>query len=256
MKRFASALGLALVAVFTTGCFDIEQTLTLERNLSGQAGFSMKIDMEPMAYFMAQMERQFSGKTGEPSAADVAKARAELVKSSKPKPTDFEAEKREMASKLPKGVTLKDATFSESELAVAVGLLFGFDHPSKLAAIKLSDNKTSAKAGQPGENPIDAPFADLKVVDEGATILITGPPQNPLESAKDEAPPTPEAEKMIAQLMKNLRVVFKIAAPFQVVTHNAHRREGTTLIWQYDLKSLESLTPQQLSESIKVRYRK
>jgi len=245
-----------LTAALTTGCFDVEQSLTLERNLSGRAGFTMKIDMEPMAYFMAAMERSFSGKEGEPSAAEVAKARAELVKSSKSKPFDFEAEKRELSSRLPKGVTLIDATFTEAELAVGAGMVFGFDHPSKLAAIKLSDKKQAGTGGGPAGSPIDAPFEGLKVVDEGATILITGPPQNPLENAKDEAPPSPDAQKMVAQAMKNLRVAFKITAPFEVVSHNAHRRDGNTLVWQYDLKSFETLTPQQLAESIKVRYRK
>ena len=47
MRKFAAAL-LCVSAFLVTGCFDIEQSITLERNLSGQAAFSMKVDMEPI----------------------------------------------------------------------------------------------------------------------------------------------------------------------------------------------------------------
>ena len=52
--RKLSAVLLCLSAFLVTGCFDIQQTLTLERNISGKAGFTMKVDMEPMVGFMAR----------------------------------------------------------------------------------------------------------------------------------------------------------------------------------------------------------
>jgi hypothetical protein len=249
--RAVALLGLAAFA--TSGCFDIQQTLTLERNLSGTAGFSMKIDMEPMVAFMVRMQREMAGKTGDPTPEELAKARAEFTSSAKEKPTDFDAEKRELASKLPAGVSLVDASFTQSDLAMAVNLLFGFDQVSKLAAIQLPKSK-DAKEG-PG-NPVDSPFGDLKVVDEGDTLLITGPPQNPAAGARSQAPPDPETQKMVQEMMGGLRVGFRITAPFEIVQHNAHRKEGNSLIWEYDLKALEKLTPEQLNSSIKIRYRK
>jgi hypothetical protein len=258
MRRIAFLLVLGAAGLSTAGCLDIEQSLTLERNLSGTARFNMKVDMEPMVYVMVRMQREMSGQTGEPTAAELAKARAEFLASGKTKKTvDFESGKQELAAKLPKGVTLLDATFAEKDLSVAAGFVFGFDHVSKLEAIKFPKGKDAPAepGGGPG-NPIDTPFEGLKVVDEGATLLVTGPPQNPVADSKEQMPPDPEMQKMVTDMLKGLRVAFTITAPFEVVQHNAHRKEGNTLIWQYDLKTLQTLTPQQLNESIKVRYRK
>jgi hypothetical protein len=257
MTRLPGVAAVALAALATTGCFDIEQTLTLDRRLAGTASFRMKLDLEPMVGIMVRMQREMAGKTGDPTQDEIAKARAEFLDSAKKdKPTDFEAEKRELSARLPAGVTLIDASFVESGLAVAVGLGFGFDHVSKLSQIQLP--KSGRVAGGGGNNPVETPFGGLKVVDEGATILVTSPTPGdaPMSSIKGQAPPDPDAEKMVQDMLKGLRVAFKITAPFEVVQHNAHRREGNTLIWEYDLKAIEKLTPNELDRPIKVRYRK
>ena len=134
MRKFAAAL-LCGSAFLVTGCFDIEQSITLERNLSGQAGFSMKVDMEPLVGFMAQLKNDMSGKKDAPTAAELAEIRKELMSGSMGGPTDFEKEKKEIASKLPKGVTLVDANFQGDGLKMTGQATFGFDHASKLAQI-------------------------------------------------------------------------------------------------------------------------
>src|SRR6185436_9923176 len=89
------AIVLGLSAFLVTGCFDIEQTLTLERNLSGKAGFSMKVDMEPMVFFMTQMKREMDGKKGPPTAAEIAEAKKDFLKNGKKETTgDFESDKK------------------------------------------------------------------------------------------------------------------------------------------------------------------
>jgi hypothetical protein len=40
---------------------------------------------------------------------------------------------------------------------------------------------------------------------------------------------------------KNMRVAWKITAPFEVASSNATRREGNTLIWEYDFQALQKL---------------
>jgi hypothetical protein len=62
--------------------------------------------------------------------------------------------------------------------------------------------------------------------------------------------------KQLGDLFKGLRVAFKVTAPFAVAEQNAHRREGTTLVWEFDVNSLTTLTPAQLAQGIRVRYRK
>jgi hypothetical protein len=260
MKKAAPALLLATLCA--TSCYDIEQTLTLERNLSGKAGFSMKIDMSPMAVFMAKMAREMEGKPGEPTAAEIEKVRKEMLSDDKPMdPVEFAKDRKELETKLPPGVKLLDATFTEQGLGFAMGLAFAFDHPSKLAKIEFPKEPVKAEGppmGPPKDNPIDHPFGGLTVTDQGATILVTSPPQNPVADQMDpkKEKPSPEEQKMIDQLFKGLRVAFKITAPFTIVEHNAHRKEGTTLIWEYTLKSLEKMTAAELNQSIKVRYRK
>jgi hypothetical protein len=155
-------------------------------------------------------------------------------------------------------VKLIDATFQEQGLTMLMNFVFGFDHPSKLAQITFPDEKGAGGPG--GGNPVDSPFGGLKVTDEGATILVTSPPQNPLSDALKDAPPgaaaDPETKKMIDGMFKNLRVAFKITSPLAIVEQNAHRKEGNTLVWEYTLASLEKMKPGQLADSIRVRYRK
>src|SRR5436190_787128 len=256
MKK-AGAIVLGLSAFLVSGCFDIEQTLTLERNLSGKAGFTMKVDMEPMVAFIAQMKRSMEGKEGPPTAAEIADARKEmLASSSKSGPaTDFAKDRKELEQSLPKGITLIDAAVKEDGLKIAANMVFGFDNVSKLSAIKLPQKDGAA----PGEsNPIDTPFDGLKIVDEGATILITSKATNPMAEAQGEMPPgaDPAMAKQVADMFKGLLVAFKITAPFTIVEHNAHRKEGNTLIWEFDLQSLTKLTPAQIDQGIKVRYKK
>ena len=175
MKRIAALVFCLSGAVAAAGCFDIEQTLTLDRNLAGKAGFSMKVDMEPMVGFMVRMQREMEGKKGEPTAAEIDAAKKEMLSQGKPEtPTDFEKDKKDFAAKLPKGVTLLDASFKDEGLKFAMNFGFGFDNVNKLSPIAFP-KKDSAGPG-PGGNPIDSPFDNLVVKDEGGTVLVTSSP--------------------------------------------------------------------------------
>jgi len=255
MRRLAACLLLAS-APLVAGCFDIEQNLTLERNLSGKAGFIMKVDMEPMVVFAAQMKRSMEGKEGPPTPAELAEARKEMLDSSTTSDmADMEKDRKELEASLPAGVKLLDASAKQDGLKTTVNLQFGFDHVSKLSAIKLPKGE-GADPSEPG-NPVESPFDGLTVTDEGGTILITSKAQNPMAGAKEQLPSgDPAMAKQLGDLFKGLRVAFKVTAPFAVAEQNAHRREGTTLVWEFDVNSLTTLTPAQLAQGIRVRYRK
>jgi len=263
MKKIAAAM-LGLCGLVFAGCFDIEQTLTLEKNLSGKAGFAMKVNMEPMVGFMVRMQREMEGKTGEPTAAELDKARKEFLASKKSETTpDFEKDKKELQQKLPKGVTLLDSSFKDEGLKIAANFLFGFDNVSKLSEIQFPKKQEEGAeqqgpGGGPG-NPVESPFNGLKVVDEGSTILVTSPTENPVADQQEQTAQMdldPAAKKQMEEMFKGLRVAFKITAPFQVVEHNAHRKEGNTLIWEYDLKTFEKMKPEDLAQGVRVRYKK
>jgi hypothetical protein len=260
MKRIAGAwLGMASCLVVFSGCFDVEQTMTLERDLSGKAGFSMHVNMEPMVLFMVRMQREMAGQTGEPTKEEIDKAKAEFLASGK-KETATPPSKAEIEKQLPKGVKLLDSSFTDEGLKVGARFLFGFDNVSKLSQINISSKKEGEEAqGPPAQNPAESPFASLQVKEEGDTILVTSIAMNPVADQKQQAEGmdlSPEMKKQMEDAFKGIRVAFKIDAPFEVLEHNATRKEGRTLIWEYDIKSLEKMTPEQAAQGVRVRYKK
>lgn len=280
MRKIATVLGLVCALVVSTGCFDIEQSLTLNKDMSGKAGFKMGVDMEPMMMFMLQMSRGMEGKKGDPTKAEIAKAKQDFLakkeqKNDTPSPEQIKADAKK---ELPKGVELLDASVKDEGMKIGVNLLFGFDNVNKLAQIKLKSKKkdgADAKGGEPEmeegdggpgpKNPAESPFSDLQVKDEGKTILITSKPMNPAadmtgggegEKAGEAPGMDPDMKKQIEGAFKNFRIAFKISAPFEVLESNATRKEGSTLIWEYDFKTLEKMKPEQVREGIRVRYKK
>jgi hypothetical protein len=45
----------------------------------------------------------------------------------------------------------------------------------------------------------------------------------------------------VKDAFSKMRVAYRITAPFTVVSHNATRREGNTLIWEYDMAAFEKM---------------
>ncbi|HEX8251741.1 MAG TPA: hypothetical protein VF846_01235 [Thermoanaerobaculia bacterium] len=251
MKRALAVLSI----LFLAGCFEVEQTIDIERNLSGKAGFHLGVDLEPMVVVMARFAREMEGKTGPMSAEELAKAKAEFRKSSssvkeKVSRADIEAE-------LPEGVTLLDYAITEREFGVVTDLRFGFERLTQLVGVKLP-----SKGKKPTErNVIDSPFEGLEVSESGDTITIRSKPQNPAESVKAEAGDVDldEATKQIVrEAFAKLRVSYRITAPFEVVSHNATRREGKTLVWEYDMRTLEEIMKSKSVDAaqLRVTYRR
>jgi hypothetical protein len=256
MRRRLVALGLAVCLPIVGGCFDVEQAMKLQKDLSGTAAFSMTVNMEPMVLFMVRMQREMAGKKGEPSAAEIAQAKKEFLASKKTK-EDPTADKAEIEKSLPPGVKLLESSVKDEGLKVAAHFVFGFDHISKLSQIKFPKKEGADQPGQ--KNPFDQPFSGLQVKDEGSTLLLTMETTNPVAEQKDQAAGmnlSPEMKQQMEDAFKGLRVAFKIDAPFPVVENNATRKEGQTLVWEYDLKSLEKMTPEQLAQGVRVRFRK
>jgi hypothetical protein len=92
----------------------------------------------------------------------------------------------------------------------------------------------------------------------GNLLTIRTKPINPTEKVKQEASNGPKldpgTEKMVKDALGKLRVTYRITAPFQVVSHNATRREGQTLVWEYDLSKLEAMAKS--DADVRVTYRR
>jgi len=144
---------------------------------------------------------------------------------------------------------------------MATDMKFGFDRLSNLVNVKLPQKE----GGDPTQkNVMDTPFQGLEVIEKGNLITIQTKPTNPAskveEQAKESGGPKidPETEKMMKDAFSKLRVVYRLTAPFTIVSHNATRKEGNTLIWEYDMKRFEQMEKSKKLDDfgVKVVYRR
>jgi hypothetical protein len=250
MRKTIALLSMLLLA----GCFEIEQSINLQKDLSGTADFHLGVDLEPMVVVMAQFAREMEGKSGPITAAELAKAKAEFKKSSKKSDDSKEPSRAEIEQSLPEGVKLISYGTKEREFGVDSDFKFGFNKLSNLVGVKLPQKGD----GDPTKkNVIDSPFEGLEVSEKGDTLTIRTKPQNPTASVKEEAGNAPKldaaTEKLVKDAFSKMRVAYRITAPFTIVSHNATRREGNTLIWEYDLAAFEKMEKTKKLDDLGVR---
>ncbi|HEX7680753.1 MAG TPA: hypothetical protein VF713_21640, partial [Thermoanaerobaculia bacterium] len=119
MNRTRGILIAALFALFATGCFEVEQSIELKRDLSGTANFKLGVDMEPMVMIMAKIQKEMSGDKSPLTKAELAKAKADFKKNEKKSTTSAPEDARKQAEGgLPPGVTLLDVKVDEKEFGV------------------------------------------------------------------------------------------------------------------------------------------
>jgi len=256
MKKTLVAL---LSLVLVTGCFEIDHSINLQKDLSGTADFHLGVDLEPMVVVMAQVGREMEGKTGPITKAELEKAKAEFKKQNAAKKSSSEEPSREeLESSLPEGVKLLDFKVNERDFGVATDFKFGFDKLTRLVGVKLP----SKKGNDPTQkNVIDSPFEGLELIEKGDTFTITTKPQNPQEAVEKEAAEGPKmdaaTEKLIKDAFAKMRVTYRITAPFTIVSHNATRKEGNTLVWEYNLERFEKMSKERREDAaVRVTYRR
>ena len=240
MKKLFAAL-----CVFAlTGCFQIDQSINLQKDLSGTADFHLGVNFEPMVMIMAQFAHDMEGKKGPVTAAEIAKAKADFKKNSKKTETGKPPSLKELNKDMPEGIRMLDVKVAEKEFGLDSTFKFGFDKLQQLVGVKLPQKE----GGDPTQkNVVDSPFEGLELVEKGNTITIRTKPINPAAEVKEEAKQNapdidPETEKMMKDAFKDLRVSYRITAPFTIVSHNATRKEGNTLIWEYTMDTFEELS--------------
>jgi hypothetical protein len=264
MIRRHGALIAAMFALFATGCFEVEQSIELKRDLSGTANFKLGVDMEPMITIMAKAQKEMGGDKSPLTKAELDAAKAEFKKNQKSS-TTTEDPRKEAEGGLPPGVKLLDASIDEKEFGVTTNMKFSFDKLSSLVGVKLGAKKEGHAPADPTKKSVlDTPFQGLEISETASTISIHTKPQNPADKVKaqasEQAPKLdPDTEKLMNDAFKNLRVAWKITAPFDVISSNATRREGKTLIWEYNFETLQKLAASQQALddlAVNVTYRK
>ena len=264
MKKQSIALAILLLL---SGCFQIDNAIVLKNDLSGTADFHLGIDMEPMVVIMAQVGREMEGKKGPMTPAEIAKAKADFKKSAKKKTTTTKEssegpKKGDVEKDLPPGVKLLSFDAKERDFGVDTYMKFGFEKLSQLVNVKLP---SKGDQDPTKKSVVDTPFEGLEVLEKGNTITIRTRPQNPTEKVQEEAKEgggpkmDPDTEKMMKDAFSKMRVSYRITAPFKVVSHNATRVEGQTLVWEYDFAKFEEMSKKKAKAddlAIQVTYRR
>ena len=148
---------------------------------------------------------------------------------------------------------LLDFKATEKDFGLATDFKFSFEKLRNLVGVKLP-----SKGDDPTKkNVIDSPFEGMELIEKGNTITLQTKPQNPAESVKEQAADAPKmdpaTEKMIRDAFSKMRVVYRVTAPFTVVSHNATRQEGNTLVWEYNMEKFEEMAKSKKLDDVQVR---
>ena len=236
--RYLRGILVAGVAWFAAGCMQFDYGITLEDDLSGTADVDLAIDLDRVAYMSAYIQNAFGGEGGEPSAEQIKEAREEIL-AEVDEDEDFSVEsmRAEIEPDLPDGVVLLYANVDRDELLTTVNMRFAFDHVDKLKEIRLDDDDDGEGSGAPVDSE---PFENLEIIEDGDEIIIRSEPINPMEDIDEMGEMPFVSDEMIEKLLQGFSVTFSITSPFKVEEHNATRKEGKTLVWEFNLETLKS----------------
>jgi hypothetical protein len=264
-KRVFIGLCCLLLPLALAGCFEVEQGIKLNKDMSGEATVKVGVDFEPMAVIMTAIKHSMEGHEGVPPKEEIEKAKKEMMDEMSKDPSTSEFDIEDARKDLPEGIKLLNANVKQDGMKVATFMHFGFDRIERLKEISLKDKPAEGEAGgppNPMESPIDTPFGDLEVEDDGKFVTIRSKPNDPTRSVKEETSDgpadDPEMEKMIEDAFRGLRIAWNIEAPFEVVEHNATRKEGNKLYWEYTYDSIKEMEAKGHDgpEPIFVKYKK
>ena len=233
--RYVRGILFAGIAWFAAGCMQFEYGIALEEDLSGTADVDIVVDLDRVAYMAAYVQNAFGGEGGEPSAEQIEEARQDIL-AEMDEDEDFNEEslRAEIEPDLPEGVELVHARVNRDELLTTMNMRFAFDHVDKLKEIRLDDDDEGDDEGA----PIDSePFRELEIIEEGDEIIIRSEPINPMEEM-DEMPWV--SDEMMDKLLEGFAITFTVTSPFKVEEHNATRKKGKTLVWEFNLETLKS----------------
>jgi hypothetical protein len=253
MKKLVVVLSMLLL---TVGCFQVDQTIELKKDMSGTAEFHLGVDLEPMVMVMAQFGREMEGKKGPMTKAELDKAKAEFKKKQSTEKKSEMPTRAEIEKDMPKGIKLLDFSATEKDFGVDTRFKVSFDKLSTLVGIKMPGKKSDDPTQK---SVIDSPFEGLQVTDQGKTFTLQTKPQNPAETVNKEAENAggpkmdKDTEKMIKDALSKMRVSYRITSPFEVVSHNAMRVEGKTLVWEYTAETFEKMSKKKNLDDSQVR---
>jgi hypothetical protein len=236
--RMLRAVLFAGVAWFAAGCMQFDYGITLEDDLSGTADIDISIDLDRVAYIAAYVQNAFTGEGGEPTAEQIQEARQEILTEVDEDEDFSDASLRaEIEPDLPEGVTLLYAKANREELLTTVKVRLAFDHVDKLKEVRLDDDDE----GEDGGAPLDSePFEDLEIIQEGDFIIVRSQPINPIEEMEEMEEMPFVSDEMVEKILEGFAVTFSLTSPFKIEEHNATRKDGKKLVWEFNLETLKA----------------
>jgi hypothetical protein len=235
IMKWSGLLGLTLMAV---GCMQVDYGIVLEDDLSGTTDLEMTIDLDRIAYSAAMIQAAFEG-TGEPPTEEQIDAARQKILSEIDSEEKFDESdmRAEIEEDLPDGMTLRYAKQERDELKQMVRLGFAFDHVDRLREFEMrADDDDDYVPGVDRSQP----FEGLEIIERGNEVIVRNEPIDPIDDMSDSPM---VSERMIDNMMKDLSVTFRLETPFDVVEHNATRKDGRTLIWVFDYERLKQDEP-------------
>ena len=235
--RIVKRIGLISLTLMAVGCMQVDYGIVLEDDLSGTADLDMTIDLDRIAYSAALIQAAFEG-TGEPPTDEQVEAARERILSEMDSEEDYSAKelRAEIEPDLPDGMTLRYAEEERDELKQTVRLGFAFEHVDLLREFEMRDDDGGHVPGVEESQP----FEGLEIIERGNEVIVRNEPIDPIDDMSDSPM---VSEKMIDNMMKDLSVTFRLETPFDVLEHNATRKDGRTLIWVFDYERLKQDEP-------------
>jgi len=241
-----------LACVALAACIDLEKSVTLEKDLSGRASYSLAIDVDQAARLSLESGGGRYSRGEAPSKAVLKEAKKRLLHPGgdpADDPFDFDFQLRSLEKRAPKGVTIRERkTWDRNPYR---GMSFGcaFDRLAELADLAFP----SVLGPQ-----LDKPFGDLRVVDEGGTLLVSDEVVT-LFDVRDGKPASPNGPldwKQAEGRFAGYRFAFKLTSPLPVVDSNATRHAGDTSTWEVDLAGLKDILDGKKGGRLWARLRK
>ena len=232
--RIVKWIPLLVLTVLSVGCMQVDYGIVLEDDLSGTTDLDITIDLDRIAYSAALIQAAFEG-TGEPPTEEQVEAAREKILSEMDSEEKFDEDdmRAEIEEDLPDGMTLRYAKQERDELKQRVRLGFAFDHVDRLREFEMRDDEDDDHV--PGVEH-SRPFEGLEVIERGNEVIVRNEPIDPIDDMSDSPM---VSERMVDNMMKDLSVTFRLETPFDIVEHNATRRDGRTLVWVFDYERLK-----------------
>jgi hypothetical protein len=235
--RIARRFILTGLALLATGCVQVEYGVVLERDLSGTADIDLTVDLDRIARTTASVKSAFEG-TGEPTEEQIEEARREILAELDLEDSfDADSLRAEIEPELPDGVRLIDVEEEQDGLQRRLRMDFAFDHVDRLRELNARPDRSKLPgANSEGSNV----FEGLEIVESDGEIIVRNDPIDPIDEVEDNPF---VSEGMIENMLQDFSVTFRLETPFEVIEHNATRREGRTLIWVFDWERLQQDEP-------------